>query len=183
MKLGVYICDRGQQPTRLRELDSHDKDTYIIGRPTETHSPEIALHHGKISKRHLILIHEDPGYWTASSLGKNGSILIRNGFRRSMSQGDAVPIMDDDCIEVYGPNYAVTFKTDFESTITENLDTNTIAEDEDEGDEGEDEDSDRSSKGWALLADIYSKAGPLEKILIAQVVMVVAIAALYFAIN
>lgn len=171
MKLGVYICDRGQSPNGIRELHP-DPGHYVIGRPTAEHHPDIALHHGYISQRHAILMHEDPGYWTVTSLGRNGSMLYRDGRRKSLSRGDAIALEDDDRLEVFGEDFSITFKLyDLEETVEVERHIETL---------DQEDDATERNELIKLAIAVYQEAGPIEKVLLIGAVVAIAITVLAY---
>lgn len=167
MELGVYIRDRGRNPNGWRRLDSDVQDVYVIGRPTERDCPDITLHDGHISQRHAVLIYESPGYWTITSIGRHGSTLVRRGTRKALTKGDAIAIEDDDTLEVWGRDFAITFNTDFDETIGHQSAIATAGDDDVD-----------DLPWWWTLHQVYSKAGPVERFAILLVITVVAIAAI-----
>jgi hypothetical protein len=170
-ELGVYVRDRGVDPTRMRVLSRHEKGCYVIGRLTDDHDlPDIILHNGRISKRHAVLLHEPQGYWSLTSIGRHGSELKRGGEVRALGRGDAIAIQDDDVLLLQGSDYSITFKTDLSETVGQEYAYTTL-----DDDAAEDDHSD-----WRnALVKVYEKASPIEKLLIGLCVVAIAAAMVF----
>jgi pSer/pThr/pTyr-binding forkhead associated (FHA) protein len=175
MKLGVYVIDRGQSPTLMRQLDSDEQDHYLIGRPFEDHRPDIALHHRRVSKRHAIILYDSAGFWTVTDLSANGSQLVRDGHYQMMTKGKAIAICEDDCLEVCGRDFSLVFKTNLDKTVTGEVEQATVDDDDDSDGSG-----DRVLGIVKIAQEVFNSASKLERFLMLVSLVAIAVAGLAY---